>query len=171
MAPAQKENFFHQLLQQDFDRPGTAQFVLGPYWRVASDAEKQEFRRLFEDYIVRIYSQRFAQCHGEALNVTGSRSGPEGAIVTSDIVRPEGDPPIKVEWRLGTRDGLYKVSDVIIDGVSMGAPGRTEFASLIQRSGGQVQGLLVMMRDRATASASPSRAALPPSPGSTLQPR
>jgi hypothetical protein len=24
MAPAQKENFFHQLLQQDFDTPGMA---------------------------------------------------------------------------------------------------------------------------------------------------
>jgi ABC-type transporter MlaC component len=35
----------------------------------------------------------------------------------------------------GTRDGLYKVDGVIIDGVSMGASERTEFASLIQRSG------------------------------------
>ena len=37
MAPAQKVNFFHQLLQQDFDLPGMARFVLGPYWRVASE--------------------------------------------------------------------------------------------------------------------------------------
>jgi phospholipid transport system substrate-binding protein len=100
MAPAQKQNFFHQLLQQDFEIPGMARFVLGPYWRVASEPEKQEFSRLFEDYIVRIYSKRFAQYHGEALKVTGSRSGPEGAIVTSEIVRPAGGPSITVEWRL-----------------------------------------------------------------------
>ena len=171
MAPAQKENFFHQLLQQDFDIPGMARFVLGPYWRVASEPQKEEFRRLFEDYIVRIYSQRFALYHGEALEVTGSRSGPGGAIVTSEIVRPAGGPPIKVEWRLGTQDGLYKVSDVIIDGISMGLSERTEFASLIQRSCGQVQGLLAMMRDRAIAPASTPRTALPPSPGSTPPPR
>ena len=100
--------------------------------------------------------------------MTGSRSGPEGVIVTSEIIRPEGGSPIKVEWRLGTRGGLYKVSDVIIDGVSMELSERTEFASLIQRSGGQVQGLLAMMRDRATAPASLPPAGLPPSPGSTL---
>src|SRR5262249_53292506 len=87
---ATKESFFHQLLQQDFDMPGMARFVLGPYWRVESEPEKREFRHLFEDYIVRIYSQRFAQYHGEARKVTGSRSGPEGAIVTSEIVRSEG---------------------------------------------------------------------------------
>jgi phospholipid transport system substrate-binding protein len=49
MAPAQKQNFFHQLLQQDFDIPDMARFALGPSWRVASDPEKQEFLRLFED--------------------------------------------------------------------------------------------------------------------------
>jgi phospholipid transport system substrate-binding protein len=47
-------------LQQDFDLPSITRFVLGPYWRVASEPEKQEFRRLFEDYIVRVYSERFA---------------------------------------------------------------------------------------------------------------
>jgi phospholipid transport system substrate-binding protein len=123
---------------------------------------------LFEGYIVCIYSQRFAQYRGETLKVTGNRSAPQGAIVTSEIVRPEGGPPIKVEWRLGTRDGLYKVSDFIIDGVSMGASERTEFASLIQRSGGQVQGILAMRRDRPTAPASAPQAGLPPNPGSTL---
>jgi len=163
-----KAKFLSPVLQQDFDIPGMARFVLGPYWRVASEPEKQEFSQLFEDYIVRIYSQRFAPSHGEALEVTGSRSGPEGAIVTSEIVRPAGGRPIKVEWRLGTRDGLYKVDDVIIDGVSMGASERTEFASLIQRGGGQVQGLLAMMRDRAAAPTSTRQAAPAPNPGTSL---
>ena len=40
MAPAQKQNFSHQLLQQDFDLPDMARFVLGPYWRSASEPEK-----------------------------------------------------------------------------------------------------------------------------------
>ncbi|MBV8131126.1 MAG: ABC transporter substrate-binding protein [Alphaproteobacteria bacterium] len=61
-----------------------------------------------------------AQYRGEALKVTGSRLDPQGVIMTSEIVCPEGGPPIKVDWRLETRDGLYKISDVIIDGVSMG---------------------------------------------------
>lgn len=46
---------------------------------------------------MRVYSERFAQYRGEALRVTGSRSDPEGAIVTSEIVRPQGAPPIKVD--------------------------------------------------------------------------
>jgi ABC-type transporter MlaC component len=52
-TPAQKQAFFHQLLQQDFDIPGTARFVFGPHRRVATEPEQQEFIKLFEDYIVR----------------------------------------------------------------------------------------------------------------------
>jgi phospholipid transport system substrate-binding protein len=83
--------------------------------------------------------------------VTGSRSDPETAMVTSEIVRPDSRPPIMVDWRLSTRDGLYKISDVIIDGVSMGASERFEFAPVIERSGGQVQGLFAMMREQTAA--------------------
>ena len=39
-------------------------------------------------------------------------------------------------------DGLYKISDVVIDGVSMAATQRSEFAQAIQRNGGRVEGLL-----------------------------
>jgi hypothetical protein len=110
-------------------------------------------------------SARFAQYRGETLRVTGSRSDPEGAIVTSEIVRPDGGPPIKVDWRLSARDGLYKISDVIIDGVSMGTSERSEFASVIQRSGGQVQGLLAMMRE----GMSTPPGAVPPSMGASTR--
>jgi phospholipid transport system substrate-binding protein len=170
MTPARKQAFFRQLLQQDFDVPGIARFVLGPYWRVASEAQKQEFCKLFEDYIVRVYSQKFAQYRGETLKVTGSRSDPESALVTSEIVRPQG-PPIRADWRLATRDGLYKISDIIIDGVSMDVTERSEFASIIQRSGGQMQVLLAMMRGEATAPAGAPPAGLPSGVGSSLPPR
>jgi phospholipid transport system substrate-binding protein len=171
MPPAQKQAFFHQLLQQDFDVPGIARFVLGPSWRIASEPEKQEFSRLFMDYIVRVYSERFAQYRGETLRVTGSRSDSDGAIVTSEIIRPQGAPPIKVDWSLSTRDGLYKISDVIIDGVSMRTSERSEFASVIQRNGGQVQALLAMLREKAAGPTSAPYGALPPGVGSTLPPR
>jgi phospholipid transport system substrate-binding protein len=161
MPPAQKQAFFHQLLQQNFDLPGIARFVLGPHWRTASEPEKQEFLRLFEDYIVRVYSEKFAQYRGETLRVTGSRADPEGALVTSEIVRPGGAPPIKVDWRLTARDGLYKISDVIIDGVSMGITERSEIAAMIQRSGG-VHGLFAMMREKTAAPAGALPAAVPP---------
>jgi phospholipid transport system substrate-binding protein len=99
-----------------------------------------------EAHLVRFYGQRFAEYHGESLRVIGSRAEPEGAVVSSEIIRPRG-PPIKVDWRLTTRNGVYKITDVTVDGVSMALTQRSEFAGLIQRNGGQLAGLLANRRE------------------------
>lgn len=146
-STAEKEAYFLQLLRQDFDVAGIARFVLGPYWRVASAPQQQKFRTLLDGYLVRVYGRRFTQYRGGALRVTGSRSDPEGALVTSEIVRPQGGPPIAVDWRLDVRDGRYKIRDVVIDGISMAVTERSEFAQAIVRSGGRIAGLLATMRE------------------------
>jgi phospholipid transport system substrate-binding protein len=45
-------------------------------------------------------------------------------------------------------DGVYKISDIVIAGVSMAVTQRSEFAQVIQRNGGQVEGLLSMTREK-----------------------
>ena len=158
-SPDQKRAYFHQALHEDFDLRSISRFVLGPYWRGASESERQQFKDLLEAHLVRFYGQRFAEYNGESLRVLGSRTVPEGAIVSSEIVRPQG-PPIKVDWRLNTRNGIYKITDVIVDGVSMGLTQRSEFVGLIQRNGGQLAGLLANMgeeRGSGTGSSMPAR--------------
>ena len=147
-TPAQRVARFHELFREDFDVPAIARFVLGRYWKVATPEQQQEFIRLFEDYIALVYSSQLAAYSGETLKVTGSRADPEGAIVASEIIRPTGAPPVKVEWHLAGRDGSYKIRDVAVDGISMATTQRSEFASVIQRNGGQVQGLIAMLREK-----------------------
>jgi phospholipid transport system substrate-binding protein len=156
-SPDQKSAYFHRALHQDFDLRSISRFVLGPYWRGASEPERQQFKGLLEAHLVRFYGQRLAEYHGESLRVIGSRTEPESAIVSSEIIRPQG-PPIRVEWRLTTRNGVYKITDVIVDGVSMALTQRSEFAGLIQRNGGQLAGLLANMgEERGSGSSMPAR--------------
>ena len=139
---------FRQLFQADFDGPGIARFVLGRYWRSASEQEQQEFLKLFEDYVVVVYGTRLSNFSGETFKVRGSRTDESGTIVSTDIVSPNGDAPIKVDWRLITDHGSFKINDVIIEGICMLVTQRSEFAAVIQRHGGQVGELLAMMRER-----------------------
>jgi len=95
---------FRQLFSEDFDVPGIARFVLGRYWRVATEPQQQEFVKLFADYIALAYSNRLAEYSGETLHVTGTRPAPDGSVVSSEIVRPNGAPPAKVDWVLTKAD-------------------------------------------------------------------
>jgi phospholipid transport system substrate-binding protein len=79
-SPDQRFVRFRQIFRADFDVPGIARFVLGPYWRLASPAQQQEFLVLFENYIVQAFSGRLSQYagSGDTPRVTGSRLDPEG---------------------------------------------------------------------------------------------
>jgi phospholipid transport system substrate-binding protein len=150
---AQRTERFRALLREDFDVPGIARFVLGRYWNTATEEQRAEYVRLFEDYIAMAYATRLAEYTGETFKVTGSRADGEGAIVSSQIIRPGGAAPVKVDWRLTGRSGVYKISDVSVDGISMAVTQRSEFASVIQHNGGQVQSLITMLREKTGGSA------------------
>ena len=151
---SQRVERFRQLLREDFDVPGIARFVLGRYWNTATEGQRTEFTKLFEDYIAVAYATRLAEYTGETFKVTGSRPEADATIVSSQILRPAGTPPVKVDWRLTGRNGAYKISDVSVEGISMAVTQRSEFASVIQHNGGQVQGLITMLRDKTAGTAS-----------------
>ena len=146
--PPIKQARFRELFRAYFDCPGIARFVLGRYWRNASAEEQQEFVRLFEDYVAFVYTARLSNLGGETFRVRGSRSDGDAVILSTDVISPGNAPPLRIDWRLITDNGAYKINDVIVEGVSMMVTQRSEFASVVQRNGGQVRGLLTTLRQK-----------------------
>lgn len=146
LSADQRKAEFKKLLQGKFDIRSIGRFALGRYWNSATDAQKKEYQSLFEKMIVDVYSRRFGDYNGQDFQVGSAR--PEGqadSIVTTYIVPSDG-PKVTVDWRIRYKDGNYKVIDVIVEGVSMATTQRSEFASIIQRGGGQIDALLSHLR-------------------------
>lgn len=157
-----RQDKFRALLDQNFDIPRIARFVLGRYWTLANDSERQEFDRLFEQWIVRTYSTQFNQYSGEQVKVTGSRAeSDDSTVVSSQIIRTNGGPPVKVDWRVRKNDdGGSKIVDVNVEGVSMALTEREQISSVIDRNGGSVAGLNKTLEEK-LASGDVPRAAIP----------
>jgi phospholipid transport system substrate-binding protein len=142
-AQPQRKADFSKLFTEDFDVPAIGKFVLGHYWREATPEQQQEYLRVFGQYVVAIYADRFSNYQGEEFKVLGSKSEDGGtATVTSQIVRPSGGQPIHIDWRVALEGGGYKIIDVKADNLSMSVTQREEFASVISQHGGNVQGLI-----------------------------
>jgi phospholipid transport system substrate-binding protein len=156
----QKLARFRELFREDFDGPGLSRFVLGRFWRIFTPSEQQEFLGLFENFVVVTFSERLLEYGdgGGGLRAISSRPELDGAIVSSEFTRAwvgHGPTlhPVRVDWRLSARDGMYKISDVIIDGLSMAANGRSQLEGVVERNGGRAQAIPAVMRQQ-TASAS-----------------
>lgn len=149
---AQRDQEFSQLLNEGFDVRAIAIFCLGSYWNRATEAERQEYLKLFQDLIVQTYSARLGSVyHGEKLEIGQTRpDGSQGIWVSSKILttKPE-DEPIKIDWRVRQPGGKnYKIIDVVVTNVSMVITQRDDFVGILQRNGGNIGDFLNMLRDK-----------------------
>ena len=158
ISDTERADRFRAILEQAFDVPLIARFTLGRYWRLASDAERAEYMKLFEDYLVQNYGTRFKEYTGENLRVDQTRAGQDNeALVLSTLVRTTGGP-VSVMWRLRRDGATFKIIDVVVEGVSMAITQRDDYAAVIQQAGGKVAALLNTLRDKMTvASAAPTQ--------------
>ena len=149
---AQRRDRFRELMLEYFAFKGIAKWVLGRYWRRASEPQREEFLRLFEDLMVVIYADRFTKYSGEKLDVGRSEiRGNNDILVHSLITRPEGLKPVAVICRVSQKNETFKIVDLMVEGLSMGLTQQKEFASVIRMNGGKIEGLLSELRKRLAA--------------------
>ncbi len=144
---AQRERILAEEFRVEFDLATISRYTLGRYWDTATAAERAEYQALFVDYLVLKYIRltRFAYA-GERLVVTGTQvADAHNTMVTSRIVRPEGDP-VTVVWQVRDADGAYLAIDAIVEGVSLVRALREEFTSVVRNNGGEVGTLIALMR-------------------------
>jgi len=145
----ERENGFRALFDTGFDVQGIARFALGRNWQTASEAQRAEFTTLFSTYMIHVYVVRFSEFTGLAFKVTGARpDGDDGSLVSSQMGASGGTSPVNVGWRVASAGGGFKITDVVVEGVSMAITQRQEFASVIQRGGGDLEVLLKLLRDK-----------------------
>ncbi len=148
LARDQREQTFRGLLTAGFDIKTIGRFVLGRYWRKATEAERAEYGRLYEDLIVATYSRQLSSYAGETLKVEGVRQQDgKSALVTSRFLRAEGKP-VQLDWRLLRRGDTWRIVDVVVEGMSMALSQRSEFKAVIGGNGGRVEALLEKLREK-----------------------
>jgi phospholipid transport system substrate-binding protein len=144
---AVKQERFRQLFRQYFDVEACARAALGLYWLKATALQRQEFVGLYEDYVVIAYSTAFRALGGESFKVLGSQPDKGGVIVTSRIEINDA-APIRLDWHLNPTNYGYKVTDLIVNGISMASAQHSDLVSVIQRNNGRMPALLVALREK-----------------------
>jgi phospholipid transport system substrate-binding protein len=150
LSAAQKEENFRQLFRSAFDVPAITRFVLGKYWRRASEAQRQDFIAAFEELHMRRFLPLFAKYDEEAIkvdSVLAEEAKPNLYRVSSRIYRSEGEP-IAVVWRIRDAGDSHKVLDIVAEGVSMAISLRHEYGAVAKTHG--LDSLLEQMRDKSS---------------------
>jgi phospholipid transport system substrate-binding protein len=137
------------VVRRVFDIPFMTRLAVGPEWASLSEAQRQQVSQAFERYIAAIYAERFDSYSGERLQVTGEQASAGGTMITSQIVKSNGEP-VHINYLMRQNGGMWQIADVYLDGtISELATRRSEFAAIL-RTGG-INGLIQALNTKASA--------------------
>ena len=110
--------------------------VMGKHARKASDEQKARFAEAFKGYMIRFYSNAFAEYTDETVDFLEAPEFEKKKRVTvrTKLNRASG-APIPIDYKLQRSGDSWKIVDVKIEGISLVISNRSQFGGNISRDG------------------------------------
>ncbi len=143
---------FTNFIKRRIATKALARFVLGPYWRRASETERAEFQSLFRVYLTRSFGRQAARLAGQPVEIDKviRATGSDDVLVLSRLGR-RGPAAMTIDWRVRRTEDGPKLIDVIVQGTSLAVAQRQQFMSMLSRNGGSITALNAQMKTRLKA--------------------
>jgi phospholipid transport system substrate-binding protein len=135
------------VVRRVFDINYMTRLAVGSDWATLNPTQQQQVQQAFQRYITAIYAERFDSYSGERMQVTGERPSNGGTIITSQIIKSNGEP-VNLSYLVRNNGGVWQIADVYLDGtISELATRRSEFAAILRSSG--INGLIQTLNAKA----------------------
>lgn len=134
---SQKKAQLRQMFSETVDIPWMGRFVLGVGWNQATEGQRTKYMQVYQKYMEEHYTSNFSDYTGSKYTITDVKSKKEGQFtVNMQIKTAKQSADTFAGYRLqATNDGKFKITDIIIEGVSLLVTQRSDFASVIHQKG------------------------------------
>jgi len=150
--PAHQLRAIRAITTDIFDVRDAAELSLGPGWSSRTDAEQDEFVQVFADFLERSFifgvASRIRLTDGVNVTYVDELRDGKAATVRTTITSKSG-AELALDYRMIDRGDRWAIQDVIVDGVSLAANYRAQFARVLQTS--SYGELLELMRAKMSA--------------------
>lgn len=120
------------IVDEYFNFDEMARRALGRPWKDQSPEKRKEFVSLFKQLLFNTYISRVEGYTGSNEKVFYDSERIEGdfAVVSTHIIY-QGNQNVVIDYRLRREGGLWKVYDVIVEGISFVENYRSQFSSIL----------------------------------------
>ena len=148
-SAAEKNARFEKLFNSAFDLKFIGRFVLGRYWKTASEQQRDEFVDVYRKLNVKTWSKRFDEFIGKEFVFKGtSPSSSPDQVFVNTIVPMDQAEPATVVWRVKQDGDKFKIVDIIIENVSLAITARNEYTAFIKKSPDGINGLIADLKNK-----------------------
>ena len=123
-----------KVMHESFDFGTMARESLGAHWADLAPEQRDRFVGLFTQLFERSYDRLVLRFLGGSATRYGAESVDAGRAIVKTVLLRKGGDELPVDYRLTADGGPWKISDVVVDGVSLAGNFRAQFTKTIRAS-------------------------------------
>jgi phospholipid transport system substrate-binding protein len=136
------------ILDTNFDAHEMAKLALGKHWKPLSEAQRQEFSRLFYWRLYSFYILRIEMYSDQTILYKNEKMIEEEKATVLTRVSSKKYPEFDILYRLRKASDSWKIYDVVIEGVSLVSNYRGQFNNFLSKKN-TFDDLLKTLREKA----------------------
>jgi phospholipid transport system substrate-binding protein len=123
-----------KVMHESFDFQAMAQDSLGSHWASLTSEQQERFVGLFARLFERSYDRLVLRFLGGSSTTYGRESVDADRAAVKTTLHRKGGDELPIDYRLGLHGGSWRISDVVVDGVSLAGNFRSQFDKTIRGS-------------------------------------
>ncbi len=135
LSQLQRREKLEAIAFERFDFETMARLVLKRDWKKFSAPEQAQFVEEFRLYLANSYGTRIERYEQESVEITGERAEALGHVTVHTQIVGGKNSGALVDYRLRESAGGWRVIDVVIEGISLVANFRSQFAEVLSHGG------------------------------------
>lgn len=132
---AERRTRLEAIARARFDFETMSKLVLRRSWRKFSAEQRVEFVDAFTDHLATSYGSRVERYNQQDVQITGTRAEPRGDVTVLTTILGGGSDDIAMDYRLRSEQGIWRVIDVKIEGISLISSFRSQFKEVLSQNG------------------------------------
>lgn len=137
------------LIDRYVDIPRIGRTSLGFYWQRTPQLQQADFLAVFEDFLVASYADAVQKLGTVRFSpATVIESGDARAVLRTEMQLAEDSSlPVLITVRRAD-DGAYRITDVVVEAISMSKLLSADFSSVVRLNGGRVEALIDALQQK-----------------------
>ena len=149
VSKEEKSEFIEEIALGNVDINALGLYTLGEIRKTVNKKDLKNYQKSFEKYFLKSLTSRLSDYSSSKFEVTNvEQKSSNYTIVSSKIIPENGDPEIKIDWRVYTKNpDKPLIRDLIVEGLSLARTQKEEFASILSSNNNEINFLITKLEE------------------------
>ena len=145
----QKSLFIKNIALENVDISALGLYTLGELRKSSNEIDISNYQKTFEKYFLKSLTSRLSDYSTSKFEILGDdKKSANYTIVNSKVIPDNGDPEIKIDWRIYTKNPEKPlIRDLIVEGLSLARTQKEEFASILNSNNNDINILIIKLKE------------------------